>query len=177
MPSGGHARSGPPPDPFSLNSARKGLVYLELPAGGYAGEVPRFPLPPAVVYDEYWEDKRHVREADEDASVGRREREAELWAWAWRTPQAHAWAREPWRWHAVAMWVRTSALCETAAATAADKNSLHRFADQIGLSPAGLKENFWKIGPATVQQSAARARPAGPSSRDRFKVIDGEGAA
>lgn len=139
--------------------------------------MPPFPLPPAVVFDEFWEDKRLVREPDEGASEGRREREADLWAWAWRTPQACAWALEPWRWHSVAMWVRTSALCESSSATAADKNSLHRFADQIGLTPAGLRENGWRIGPAEPATGEKRPRTLAPSARDRFKVIDGGGTA
>lgn len=49
----------------------------------------------------------------------------------WKTPQAAAWAREPWRHHAVAMWVRTAVACVGSEATAADKNSLHRFVYQI----------------------------------------------
>lgn len=156
MTSGGHARSGPAPDPNSLKSAKRGLVYTALPSEGYAGEVPEFPLPTVV---------------------GRGARELALWAWAWRTPQASAWFAQPWRWYSVALWVRTAVICESADATAADKNSLHRFADQIGLTPAGLKENGWKI--AADQVAAKRdaqptqASAARTSTRDRLKAIDG----
>lgn len=151
MPSGGHASSGPPPDPNSLKSAKRGLSFTALPAEGYTGEVPDFPLPQAT------------------------DRELEIWAWAWSTPQAAAWAREPWRQDSVAMWVRTRVVCESAEATAADKGSLHRFADQIGLTPAGLAYNGWKI--ATDQLAEKRAEkdpvPLAPSARDRMKALRG----
>jgi hypothetical protein len=75
-----------------------------------------------------------------------------------------AWAREPWRWHTVAMWVRTRRSASRRRATAADKNSLHRFADQIGLTPAGLKENGWKI--ATDEVAAKRSAEPAPVLED-----------
>jgi hypothetical protein len=68
-----------------------------------------------------------------------------VWAEAWSTPQAAAWAVEPWRWRAVAMWVRWSVRMEAEDASAALGNVVIRYADQIGLTPAGLKENGWKI--------------------------------
>jgi hypothetical protein len=178
MPRGGaRNRSGPQPDPNSLKSAKTGYTLTALPSEGYDGEPPRFPLPRMAVWFEYFVDKAKVRELDNTATNARRKRELELWRWAWSTPQACAWSLQPWRWHAVAMWVRTSALCESAEATAADKNSLHRFADQIGLTPAGLKENGWKIAADQVAEKRD-ARPAAPtaartSARDRLKAIDG----
>jgi hypothetical protein len=150
MPKGGaRNRSGPGADPQSLRSADRGLVLTALPSEGYPDEAPKFPLPTCS------------------------DREFELWAWAWSTPQACAWALEPWRWQTVAMWVRTFVICEGTEATAADKGSLHRFADQIGLTPAGLKENGWAI---ARDETAARrdSKPATKATtRDRFKVVDG----
>jgi hypothetical protein len=177
MPSGGaRNRSGPQPDEKSLKSARIGYTLTALPAEGYRGEVPKFPLPPAHVWDVYYEDKRRVRELDDAATDLRREREQELWEWAWRTPQACAWSSQPWRWQTVAMWVRTFALCEASEATAADKNSLHRFADQIGLTPAGLKENGWKVAADEVaaRREEKKAPPRRPLARDRLKVVGGD---
>ncbi|TBL44254.1 hypothetical protein EYA84_02090 [Verrucosispora sp. SN26_14.1] len=175
---GARNRSGPQPDETSLKSAKIGYVLTALPAAGYDGPVPEFPLPKVIVWWEHFEDKQKVREVDDNATEARRERELALWEWVWRTPQACAWSSQPWRWHSVAMWVRTSALCESAEATAADKNSLHRFADQIGLTPAGLKENGWKV--AEVEAPEAKrpavkkaAAPARKAARDRFQVIDG----
>lgn len=149
---GARNRSGPQADPMSGRSDARGIKLDALPNEGYKEEIPDFPLTPAVVIYEYFdtESKQKVREIDQGASESRREREQQLWEWAWTTPQACAWALEPWRWQAVAMWVRVSALCESPEATAADKGSLHRFADQIGLTPAGLRENGWAIARSEV---------------------------
>jgi hypothetical protein len=176
MPSGGaRNRSGPQADPNSLRSAQRGLILTALPSEGYRGEIPEFPLPPAVVVHVIWEGKAQVREFDEGETALRREREAQLWEWAWRTPQACAWAREPWRWQSVAMWVRTMGVCESADALAADKNSLHRFADQIGLTPAGLRENGWAISKDELDNRHPEKAPVPvrASSRGRLKVVGG----
>lgn len=179
MPSGGaRNRSGPQADPNSLKSAKKGISLAALPSEGYRGDVPVFPLPRVLVWDIWFQDKERHKELDEEATEARRERELELWTWAWRTPQAAAWSTEPWRWQTVAMWVRTMAVCESSDATAADKNSLHRFADQIGLTPAGLKENGWKIAVDQVaakraDKESAEGGPRRQLARDRFKVVGG----
>lgn len=126
---GARNRSGPGADPNSARSDARGFKLSALPLEGYDGEPPAWPL------------------------AGLSVREAELWVWAWTTPQACAWSMQPWRWHSVAMWVRVAVICEGPNAQAADKNGLHRFADQIGLTPAGLKENGWAI---TVDEVAAK---------------------
>lgn len=178
MPKGTNTNSGPSPDPNSLKSAKRGLTFTALPAAGYAGDVPEFPLPKVMVYEVYFEDKRRIKEFDAEATDARYGRELELWAWAWRTPQATAWAAEPWRQHPVALWARTAAICESGDATAADKNSLHRFADQIGLTPAGLAYNGWKI--AADEVAAKRVEKAStlaaPTARDRMKALRGAAA-
>lgn len=148
MPSGGHARSGPPADPKSGRSDRRGLSFETLPAAGYDGEPPVFPLPRSTA------------------------RERTLWAWAWKTPQAAAWAREPWRWHTVAMWVRTAALCESRDARTSDKAVLRQLSDDVGLSSAGLRYNGWTIASESLGD-AVQSRPRVPSARERFEVIDG----
>lgn len=172
MPKGGSRnRSGPQSDPTSGRSERRGIKMTALPASGYDGPVPDFPLPPRPVY--YFtkdEDGQRVRVKDDDASQEAATRELELWQWAWRTPQAAAWSQpsEAWRLHTIAMWVRTYVVCESAEATAADKGALHRFADQIGMTPAGLKENGWAISTDEVgakaaekgSKTAATTRPA-----------------
>jgi hypothetical protein len=175
MPKGTNTNSGPPPDPNSLKSAQRGLIFTALPAKGYDGEIPAFPLPKINVYDVYFEDKQRVKEFDADATEARHARELELWEWAWRTPQAAAWAAEPWRQHPVALWVRTAVVCEGSDATAADKNSLHRFADQIGLTPAGLAFNGWKVAADQLAEKRAERAPAAkePTARDRMKALRG----
>lgn len=152
---GARNRSGPSPDPTSGRSDARGVKFDALPLEGFQGEVPDFPLPSVEVLSETFIDGAKLKEVDPGASGARNDREQELWEWAWTTPQACAWALEPWRWQAVAMWVRVSALCESADATAADKGSLHRFADQIGLTPAGLKENGWAIARSEVDMRRA----------------------
>lgn len=121
---GARNRSGPQPDPKSIRSAARNLNYAPLPAEGYDGAPPDWPLPSPT------------------------DRELELWVEAWRSPQAAAWSSEPWRWHAVAMWVRISAICEDRDVSASHLAQVHRFADQIGMTPAGLKENGWTIAAA-----------------------------
>lgn len=122
MASGGaRNRSGPRPDPNSRTSERRGLSFTALDPQGFQGEVPEFPLPLASA------------------------RELELWVWAWRTPQAIAWNAEPWRHYTVAEWVRWSVKAEQEDASAAVIAAKIRLADQIGLTPAGLKENGWAI--------------------------------
>lgn len=171
---GSRNRSGPQADPSSGRSERRGYSLTALPAEGYSGSFPDFPLSPRSVY--YFVDKERVLDIAATEAVTDRERD--LWAWAWSTPQACAWSMpsESWRVNTIAMWVRTFVLCESSDATAADKGSLHRFADQIGLTPAGLRENGWaikvdEVADKAVKKSAEPDRPE--SSRDRMKVVSG----
>lgn len=152
MASGGRRnRSGPKPSETSARSDTRGYSLTALPAEGYSGPVPDFPLRKRVVWDIYFvgsgKDRERVKEEDEGATESVWERELELWESLWTTPQACAWSMpsERWRWNTVAMYVRTFVICESSEATAADKNSLHRFADQIGLTTAGLAEMGWKV--------------------------------
>lgn len=148
MPSGGaRNRSGPPLDPNSATSDRKGIVLTALPAEGYTGEVPDFPLPDALP------------------------REQALWASAWTTPQAAAWSSQPWRHYVVGQWVRWSVRAEASDASAAVVAAVIRFADQIGLTPAGLKENGWRIAEDELAGQAASKPAARKSSRERMKVV------
>lgn len=162
MASGGaRNRSGPQPVEGSRTSDRRGYSLTALPSAGFDGDVPGFPLPPRLAGDT--EDFNSIAEQVH-------QRELDMWAWAWTTPQACAWIDEAWRWPTVAMWVRTFVLCESQEATAADKGSLHRFADQIGLTPAGLKENGWKIAdPKPADTEGNEPAPANVTSiKDRL---------
>lgn len=149
MPSGGaRNRSGPQPDPNSMKSMKLGLTYRALPAEGFDGESPEWPL------SEFMEGER------------------EAWERAWRTPQAAAWIREEWRWPIVALWVRTFVRCQGEEATAGLLGALHRFADQIGMTPAGLKENGWRIAADEVsERREQRAESTAPSARDRMRAL------
>ncbi|XTZ17058.1 hypothetical protein ACQSSU_06675 [Micromonospora echinospora] len=139
-----------------MKSAKIGYSLTALPSEGYQGEIPGFPLP------------------------GASERESEVWRQAWRTPQAAAWSMQSWRHRTVALWVRWSVRMEDPEAGAALGNVVVRLADQIGMTPAGLKENGWKIAADQVAPKRAdrqaEVSPAVPAARDRFKVIAGGGA-
>jgi hypothetical protein len=154
MPRGGaRNRSGPKPSETSARSDRRGYSLTALPAEGYSGDVPDFPL------------------------LDPTGRELEVWAQAWRLPQACAWSMpsESWRTRSVAMWVRLSVRCEAEDAGASLLAQLHRFADQIGLTTAGLAELGWKVAVDEVGEKRASASPAPKaSSRDRMKVVGGE---
>jgi hypothetical protein len=140
-------RSGPAKDPKSRTSERISYSLQALPAEGYNGPIPDFPLMARRVMRWEFEDKRRFQVVDEESTQLVADREAELWEWAWSTPQACAWSMpsEAWRLMTIAMWVRTMVICEGDESTAADKSSLHRFADQIGMTTAGLAEMGWKV--------------------------------
>lgn len=157
MTSGGaRNRSGPKASETSGRSDVRGYSLTALPAEGFAGPLPDFPLPTAS------------------------DREVEVWEAAWRTPQACAWAMpsEAWRIGTVALWVRVKVRCEAPDVPASLLGQLHRFADQIGMTTAGLAEMGWKV---AVDETATKrgelksaAKPA--SSRDRLAVVKANGA-
>ena len=147
---GARNRSGPKASENSGRSERRGYSLTALPAGGYDGPLPEFPLPDPT------------------------DRELEVWEQAWRTPQACAWSMpsETWRTRTVAMWVRLSVRCEEPDAGAALLGQLHRFADQIGMTTAGLAEMGWKVAVDEVSKRAAEKSksdepPAAPVRRLR----------
>lgn len=139
MTSGGRRNRNHKPVEGSARSDARGFTLTALPAEGFRGPVPDWPLPVPL------------------------ERELEVWEWAWRTPQACAWSlpSESWRARTVALWVRVSVRCEDADAPASLFAQLHRLADQVGLTTAGLAEMGWKV--AVDEVAAKRAvRPAEP---------------
>ena len=156
MASGGRRnRNGAIADPNSGRSDRRGYKVTALPSEGFQGEIPPFPLP------------------------GASDRELEVWESAWRTPQACAWSlpSEMWRARTVALWVRTTVRCEDPEAPASLLAQLHRFADQVGMTTAGLAEMGWAIAVDEVAAKASEkgdsAEPARKSSRDRLSVVNG----
>ena len=150
MASGGaRNRSGPQADPNSLTSGKRGISLTTLSSTGFEGDIPEMPLADCT------------------------ERESTVWAELWRTPQAIAWALEPWRWRTVAMYVRWSVRSE-GDVPAAFLGQVHRLGDQIGLTPAGLKENGWAIAPVEAN-SAAPSVKRKASSRARLKVVGNDG--
>ncbi|WP_434080844.1 hypothetical protein [Sanguibacter sp. Z1732] len=116
MTSGGRRnRSGPKADEESGRSDRRGYSLTALPAEGYDGAAPEFPLMPRRVLRWEHEDKRRFQVVDDEMTALVADREQALWEWAWSTPQACAWSMpsEMWRIHTIAMWVRTFVICES----------------------------------------------------------------
>lgn len=138
MTSGGaRAQSGPPADPNSRESARRGLTFKLLPRDGYTGAIPEFPLPEVTT------------------------RELAVWGELWRTPQAAMWAAQKWQIRNVALYCRTSVRCEAFDAPGNVFTNLHRLGDQLGLTPAGLAFNGWRLDVAPTADDEAVPAPAG----------------
>jgi len=73
------------------------------------------------------------------------------------------------------MWVRTSVRAEDPEAGAALLAQLHRFADQIGMTTAGLAEMGWKVAVDEVTEKApVKKTAAAPHARRLRAVGDGK---
>lgn len=158
MPRGGHAASGPPPDPNSLRSARSVQAggWTTLPAEGRTGPAPEWPL------------------------TEQTPREMDLWDDLWEKPQAVMW-EEMDQAVEVAMFVRTLAEAEKPDCRVDIRKMVRGYLDSLGLSVAGMLRNRWKIAPAVVDEVEMPASSRKPvrrsSARDRLKVVpSGEGA-
>ena len=145
MTSGGRRNRNHKPVEGSARSDARGFTLTALPAEGFRGPVPDWPLPVPL------------------------ERELEVWEWAWRTPQACAWSlpSESWRARTVALWVRVSVRCEDADAPASLFAQLHRLADQVGLTTAGLAEMGWKVAVDEVAAQRSQRPAVEPVRRER----------
>lgn len=175
MSSGGaRNRSGPQADPNSGRSDRRHFTLTALPSEGYTLEAPEFPLPCVTRYEIVFEDKARLKLPDAAATELYRSRELDVWADAWSTPQACAWSMESWRWTILAEYCRLKTIVEMDAdASAALVGQLHRFRDQLGLTPAGLKDNGWAI--AADEVSEKREENAStPAPQRRLRAVASE---
>lgn len=151
MPKGGaRARSGPAPDPNALARERDAGEWTILPASGRPGDAPEWPLTEAA------------------------ERELKLWADMWRKPQALMWERFGQEFE-VALYVRRLIEAEQPEAKVTVGTLVRQLSDSLGLSTPGMRANRWKIEAGETQQ-ASRPASVRPSARDRFKVVNGDGA-
>lgn len=167
------AGMGPPPNPNARH--RKGKsdpLAVVLPAGGYAGPVPDWPLPADVAarteLEHLTERLAKVRE-DWQAASGPRaakllgaeldaltashgkleaylraldEGERTMWAQLWRTPMADQWARLGWA-RDVALYVRCQLRAESGDMTAAAE--ARQRGDRLGMSPLAQLRLHWVI--------------------------------
>ena len=129
---------GPAPNP---NARRRNARpdWVTLPAEGYQGDVPSWPL---------------VNDPSES--------ERELWLSLWRTPQASQWVRGQYE-RVVARYCMIVALSEVEP-TAAILGEVRQMEDRLGLSPMSLKRLQWEI----PEQSSAPTGLAEVKSIDRF---------
>lgn len=172
---GARNRSGPPAQEGSARSDQRGYTLTALPSEGYSEPAPEFPLQPIVLFTEYFEgsgkDRVKVKECDESETRSFRDREADVWAEAWRTPQACAWSMESWRWPVVAEYCRLKTVMEfDPSASAALVGQIHRYRDQLGLTPAGMKDNGWKIAVDEVGARAAERQATPPTADEDDEV-------
>lgn len=115
------AGSGPAPNPFSRKSLQGGNgEWVKLPANGYDGPVPDWPLV----------------NSPSDA-------EHELWLSVWRTPQAAMWAESGFV-RVVARYVMVAVLSEMEP-TGAILSEVRQLEDRLGLSSMALKKLQWVI--------------------------------
>jgi hypothetical protein len=103
---------------------------LQLPAKGYDGPVPPWPLP---------------------GRTSAAEREA--WAQLWRTPQALAWEKLGWT-RTVARYCRIMVRAERPGSTAAIQGQASKLETELGLTPKAMRLLLW-----TVEQPAAPEQP------------------
>lgn len=172
------AGTGPPPNPNAIRrNPRVGVITL--PAEGYTGRVPKWPLPAnprLAALDQLLEDDIDRLEEHEldDGKLSRtqatkltrlRERlavikaerdaisatEKELWRKLWRTPQAAQWIRLKWD-REVALYVRHQAAAEIGSME--DSREARLRAKAIGLTPDGMKTLMWTI----VEDQVAQRR-------------------
>lgn len=112
---------GPPPNPNSRKSLKGGNgEWVSLPADGYDGPIPDWPLM-------------------NEPSGG----EADLWRSVWRTPQAAMWATSGFE-RVVARYVMVTVLSEVDP-TAALLGEVRQMEDRLGLSPMALRRLQWVI--------------------------------
>lgn len=141
---------GPPPTHPARRRRRNVKALLALPAEGYRGRIPRWPM---------------AEQSDA---------EARLWRELWRTPQAAAWislsvGRE------VAQYVRWKIRAEensvggAKAALNASKEA-RLLADRLGLTPLALKRLEWEITGDEVAEK--REESAQPSPARRLRAVD-----
>ncbi|MEO6116001.1 MAG: hypothetical protein ABIP33_06415 [Pseudolysinimonas sp.] len=98
-------------------------------------------------------------------------RERAVWKTLWRTPQAAMWDIESWRKPAVGLYCRLFVRSEALDANASLVAQLHRLGDQLGLTPAGLKENGWRLAIDEVSAKRESTATTKPATRTRPQPV------
>lgn len=149
---GGHARSGPAPDPNALRRERDQGEWTTLPVEGRPGDPPEWPL-----------------------AGNPTKRERELWADLWAKPQAVMWEARGQELE-VALYVRRFREAEKPGSPVNLSTWIRQQMEALGLSSLGLRANRWRI--ATPKPADTDTDDAGGevvSARDRFRVVEDAG--
>lgn len=204
MKGGARINSGPPPDPNALRrdraSDRNGWTVL--PEEGYTGEKPEWPLLEDLrltserdfiqaslgeLEDELVEEQDGKKRAGLKKQIDNARRaialldrqieaqgdlEATLWTDLWGTPQAVVWISLGWT-RDVAQYVRHKVRAELGSLN--DAKEARQWSDRLGLNPAAMLRNRWRVGTLAPAKPKTAAAPRS-SARSRMTVIDGEGA-
>lgn len=170
---GSRPRSGPAPDPNALRRDRKDdREWIDLPSEGFTGDVPAFPLPRIPVYNEYYEDKKKVREFDVEATDERRESELALWAALWCKPQGFMWHALGLEYQ-VAAYVRAFLESVGPDSNAGLKTAALRMEAELGLSTPGMSTLRWRFAKDDVAERREEQTEAAPvSARDRLRALN-----
>lgn len=175
MTSGGaRARSGPAPDPNSARSERRGLRLTDLPQT-YVGVPPKYPLKKYMLVTSSADGGK---ETDKVLTRQFATRERQVWKWLWSMPQANAWSLPQYSYllPEIALYCRQYVICESPAATSADRGLLPRYADRIGLSNDGMARLGWRVRPDQIaekrlQRSSDESDSDPSASRPKRRVI------
>ncbi len=136
----------PNPPKFDPSRGTRGRGPLKLPAEGFQGPVPDWPLvtPPT-------------------------ESEEAAWGVLWRTPQASAWVRLGWT-RTVGRYCRLMVAGEEHGASAALLAQVTALEDRLGLTPKAMRLLLWEI----VDDELAEARQVSSASdvRRRIRAVD-----
>jgi hypothetical protein len=201
---GARVNSGPAPDPNALRRDReRGLDkdgWLTLPAGGYTGPIPAWPLLADIglrakldvqratlarLEDEYAEApverqtalNRRMETVQEKIAVlsfqvaEQEQRELDLWVELWKSSQAHAWVAK----------VGSGGLRDVAQyvrhkvlaelGSMEDAKEARQWSDRLGLNPSAMLRNRWRIAPDQVaEKRTTKVEPVGSRTSARDRL-------
>lgn len=196
MRGGARVNSGPAPDPDALRRDRPGDAALwRILPGPCPKKPPAWPLLPDVGRRAQHAILQEVLEGTEQELVdatGRRKSaltkaarelkqkvtvlqfqmdeqqkiEQLVWRELWKSPQAHAWHELGWS-RDVAQYVRHKVLGEMGSLD--DAKEARQWSDRLGLNPAAMLRNRWKVAAGDEQKTGQR-RPAATSARSRKRL-------
>jgi len=142
-------RSGPAPDPMALRRDRKDDAgWVTLPAEGFAGDVPAWPI--------------------SDASGA----ELGYWDELWRKPQAVMWSKLGMA-RQVAAYARSFVEASEREASAGLKTAVLRMEGELGLSLPGMHSLRWKVSEDEVAAKRDVRAVAPTGARARLRAIGG----